>query len=126
MYIVGLAEIEQLGFGRDRVGDHRHAAVAGEQAGGAPVDVDDFAFGAVDADRVTDLIGAGGVEDDPGKHIAERALQCQTDNDCHHPGRRQQAFDRQLQYIRGGGNNRDQEDHGTQHILQQSSGMAAT
>ena len=117
------AEVDDLGLGRQRVGNHRHAALAGLQTRSAPIDVDDPAFGAVDGDPVIDLIRLGGVEHDPGKHITEGALQRQTDNDRQGPGRRQHTFDRQIQHVGQGRDNRDQENHRTEQILQQPSGV---
>jgi hypothetical protein len=86
------AEVDDLGLGRQRIGNHRHAALGRLQARGAPIDVDDPAFGAVDGDPVIQLIGLGGVEDDPGKHVAEGALQGQADNDRQRAGRGQHAL----------------------------------
>ncbi|MNH27308.1 hypothetical protein D3C79_874130 [compost metagenome] len=92
--IVGLAEIKQLGLGSHRVGNHRQAAIARQQSRRSPVDVDHLAFSAIDADRIADLIGASGIEHDPREHVTEGALQRQADDDGHHPGSGQQAFDR--------------------------------
>ncbi|MNS74672.1 hypothetical protein D3C72_1081550 [compost metagenome] len=123
-HIARPAEIDDLGLGRQRVGDHRHAALTGLQARGAPVDIGNPAFGAVDGNPVIELIRLGGVEDDPGKHIAERALQGQTDNDRQRPGGRQYAFDRQIQHIGQRRDDRDEENHRAEQVLQQPPGVA--
>ncbi|MNN27938.1 hypothetical protein D3C81_1414890 [compost metagenome] len=125
MHIGWAAVIEQPGLGRHRVGDNRQAAGAGEQAGGTPVDFQHLAFGAVDGDRVTDLVWPRGVQDDAAEHVGQRALQRQADDDGHHPGRRQQALHRQLHHIACGSDHGCQEDQRTQHILQQPPAMAA-
>ncbi|MCY1176187.1 hypothetical protein D9M73_164500 [compost metagenome] len=123
MHVVRAAEVEDLGLGRNRVGDHRHAALAGHKVSCTPVDIDHLAFGAVDGYPVIDLVRLGGVEHDAGEHIAQGTLQRQADNDRHGPGRCQQALDRQLHDIGCRCNNSDEEDHRAHHILQQAPGM---
>ena len=126
MHIGRAAVVEQPGLGRHRVGDHRQAAGAGQQARGAPVDVQHLAFGAVDRDRVANLVGPRGVQHDAAEHVGQGALQRQADDDGHHPGGGQQAFHRQLHHIASGSHHGGQEDQRSQHILQQPPAMAAT
>ena len=65
-HIARPTEVDDLGLGRQRIGNHRHAALTGLQTRGTPVDISDAAFGAVDGNPVIELIGLGGVEDDAG------------------------------------------------------------
>ena len=117
-------EVDDLGLGRQGVGDHRQAALGGLQACGTPVDIGDTAFGAVDGDPVIDLVRLGGIEDDPGKHVAQGALQGQADDDRHGAGGGQHALDRQVEHVGHGGDDRDEENHRAQQVLQQAPGMA--
>ncbi|MNH90788.1 hypothetical protein D3C73_433330 [compost metagenome] len=117
-HIAGPAEIGDLGLGRHRVGNHDHAALGRLQERGAPIDIGHPPFRAVDGDPVIDLIGLGGVQDDSGKHIAKRALQGQTDNDRQGTGRRQNPLDRQIEHIGQGGDDRDQENHRAEQVLE--------
>jgi hypothetical protein len=89
----------------------------------SPVDVEHLAFHAVDHDPVIHLIRLGGVEHDAGEHVAQGALQRQADDDGHHPGGRQQAFDRQLQHIARRRNDGSQEHQCADHVLQQASAV---
>ncbi|MCY1366792.1 hypothetical protein D9M69_536980 [compost metagenome] len=122
-HIARPTEIDDLGLGCQGVGNHRHATLGGLQARGTPVDVGDPALHAIDGDVVIELIGLGGVQDDPGKHVTEGTLQGQPDDDRQRTGRRQHALDRQIEHIGQGGYDRDQENHRTEQILKQSPGV---
>ncbi|MNF44505.1 hypothetical protein D3C84_256160 [compost metagenome] len=50
-------------------------------------------------------------------------MQGQADDDCHRTGRRQHALDRQIEDIGQRGNDRDQENHRPQQVLQQPAGV---
>ena len=122
--VAGPAQVDDFCLGCHRVGHHRRTACAGQQVGGAPVDVQHLAFDPVDHHPVIHLIRFGGVEHDAGKHVAQGALQRQADHDGHHPGSRQQALDRQFQDITGRGDDGRQKHQRANDILQQAAAVA--
>ncbi|MNZ95813.1 hypothetical protein D3C78_1149820 [compost metagenome] len=118
-------EVENLGLGRYRVGNHQCAALAGQQMGGAPVDLDYLAFGAIDGNPVIQAIRFRRVEHDTGEHVAQGVLQRKTDDDGDHARGREQAFDRQLHDVGRRSDYCGEEYRCAQDILQQTAGMPA-
>jgi hypothetical protein len=88
------------GAGDRVVRDDREIALRGQQMGRPPVDFDDAAARlATDIDPVARPVGSAEIEHDAGKHVAQRALQRQAQDDRDDAGGGEQALDRKIENI---------------------------
>ena len=87
------ADIDDLRLGNRAIGKDRKIAPAGQDVRGAPVHLDDAALGRpVDTDPVASSIRSAEAQYDPGKDVAQRALQREAQDDRDDAGGRQQPL----------------------------------
>jgi hypothetical protein len=86
--------------------------------GGAPVQFYDAALRlAFEPNPIIHSIGPAEAQHKPREHIAQRALECQADDDCDGAGSREQALHRQVKDIGYDGEDGDEVDETREEVL---------